>query len=46
MIAHRLSTVKVCDRIVVMDRGTVSGVDTWDKLVETNHSFQKIAESA
>lgn len=46
MIAHRLSTVKVCDRIVVMDRGTVSGVDTWDALVETNHSFQKIAESA
>ena len=46
MIAHRLSTVKVCDRIVVMDRGTVSGVDTWDTLVETNHSFQKIAQSA
>jgi ATP-binding cassette, subfamily B, bacterial PglK len=43
MIAHRLSTVKRCDRIIVLDKGRLVGCDTWDKLMADNKAFQKIA---
>lgn len=46
MIAHRLTTVKVCDRIVVMENGSVSGVGTWHQLVDSNETFKKISEVA
>jgi len=43
MIAHRLSTVKRCDRIIVLDKGKLVGCDTWDTLMTNNISFKKIA---
>ncbi|MEH6836207.1 ABC transporter ATP-binding protein [Falsihalocynthiibacter arcticus] len=43
MIAHRLSTVKVCDRIVVMENGRITGVGEWDTLMLENAAFQRIA---
>ncbi|MDC0487152.1 ABC transporter ATP-binding protein/permease [Amylibacter sp.] len=43
MIAHRLSTVKRCDRIIVLDKGKLVGFDTWDALMSNNTSFRKIA---
>jgi plasmid replication initiation protein len=43
MIAHRLSTVKQCDRIIVLDKGQVVGCDTWAVLMAQNKAFQKIA---
>jgi ABC-type multidrug transport system fused ATPase/permease subunit len=43
MIAHRLSTVKRCDRIVVLDKGHMVGCDSWDALMAGNASFQRIA---
>lgn len=43
MIAHRLSTVKHCDRIIVLDRGEVVGYDNWDALMAGNPAFQRIA---
>ena len=43
MIAHRLSTVKRCDRIIVLDKGKLVGCDTWDALMANNAAFQKIA---
>jgi ABC-type multidrug transport system fused ATPase/permease subunit len=43
MIAHRLSTVKRCDRIVVLDKGQMVGCDSWDALMAGNASFQRIA---
>jgi ABC-type bacteriocin/lantibiotic exporter with double-glycine peptidase domain len=43
MIAHRLSTVKRCDRIVVLDKGRVVGCDSWGVLMAGNAAFQKIA---
>jgi ATP-binding cassette, subfamily B, bacterial PglK len=43
MIAHRLSTVKHCDRIIVLDKGKLVGCDTWDILMTNNSSFRKIA---
>lgn len=43
MIAHRLSTVKRCDRIIVLAHGKVVGFDTWDALLASNEAFQRIA---
>jgi ATP-binding cassette, subfamily B, bacterial PglK len=43
MIAHRLSTVKRCDRIVVMEKGRVVGCDNWGALMDSNAAFQRIA---
>lgn len=45
MIAHRLSTVRHCDRIVVMDKGRVSGIGTWEGLEATNRVFRDLAQS-
>ena len=43
MIAHRLSTVKRCDRIIVLDQGRLVGCDTWDALMAGNEVFRRIA---
>ena len=43
MIAHRLSTVKHCDRIIVLDKGRVVDCDTWDWLMANSATFQSIA---
>jgi len=42
MIAHRLSTVKRCDRIVVMEKGRIVGCDGWEALMEGNAAFQSM----
>ena len=42
IIAHRLSTVKVCDRIVVLDKGRIVGLGSWRELMDNNPSFQKM----
>ena len=46
MIAHRLSTVKRCDRIVVLSEGEVAAVGTWAELLANSHEFRQIAELA
>lgn len=40
MIAHRLSTVKSCDFILVLDKGRLVGQGTYDELLEKNKFFQ------
>lgn len=42
MIAHRLSTVKICDRIVVLDRGRQVGEGSFDELSRSNVTFQRM----
>ena len=46
MIAHRLSTLKVCDRILVLKKGRVVGFGTWNELLGSNREFQSIARTA
>lgn len=43
IIAHRLSTVERCDRIVVLEDGRVAGCGRWQALMESNHVLRQIA---
>lgn len=42
IIAHRLSTVRHCDRIMVLDRGRLSAFGTWEELLAGNAIFQEL----
>ncbi len=43
IIAHRLTTVRFCDRIVVLDSGTISDIGTWDELMARSEVFRQLA---
>lgn len=43
MIAHRLSTVKKCDKIFLLEGGKLKGQGTYDELLEFNESFRATA---
>jgi ABC-type multidrug transport system fused ATPase/permease subunit len=38
--------VRICDRILVLDRGRIAGLGTWDELFATNPIFRQIATAA
>ena len=46
LIAHRLSTVRRCDRIVVMEGGQVSAAGAWADLAETSPAFRRLVHHA
>lgn len=46
IIAHRLSTVKRCDRIIMLERGRVAGIGSWDELHATSEAFRALAYAA
>jgi len=43
MVAHRLSTVRGCDRIVYVDGGRIAGIGNYAGLIESNSSFRRLA---
>ena len=44
MIAHRISTVRECDVIYVLDRGRIAAQGTYDELMATSEHFRAIAQ--
>ena len=42
-IAHRLSTVRDADQIVVLDRGRVVEIGTYDELISLGGRFAELA---
>lgn len=45
MIAHRLSSVRECDCIYVLDRGKVSARGSYDELLASSDHFRRLAEA-
>ena len=45
IIAQRISSVQDCDRILVLDGGTVNAFDTHENLLKTNRIYSEIYES-
>ena len=41
MIAHRLTTVKKCDKIFLFEKGELKNEGTFDELINTNENFRK-----
>ena len=46
MVAHRLTTVRDCDFIVVMERGKVSDIGSYDELLERSALFSSMVRGA
>jgi len=44
VVAHRLSTIRHCDRIVVLDGGEIIEDGTYDELIEKNGYFAELVE--
>ena len=45
IIAHRLSTVRNCDKLVFMKEGRVAAVGRFDELVRDNAEFRRLAQA-
>jgi ABC-type bacteriocin/lantibiotic exporter with double-glycine peptidase domain len=43
LIAHRLTTVKICDRIFLLEHGRLVASGSYDELTECNESFRAMA---
>ena len=44
VVAHRLSTVRHCDRIMVVDEGRIVEQGTYDELIAKNGIFAELVE--
>lgn len=42
VVAHRLSTIRLCDRILVMDKGKIVEDGTYDELIKADGLFSKL----
>ena len=45
IIAQRISSVKDCDRILVMDDGRVNGIGTHEELLDSNEIYREVYDS-
>ena len=46
LIAHRLSTVRACDKIVMLHRGAAIAEGTYDQLLQESREFQRLARAS
>jgi ATP-binding cassette subfamily B protein len=46
LIAHRLTTVRRCDRIVELEHGVVVGQGSYEELLGSSRSFRRMVEAA
>jgi len=46
IVAHRLSTVRNCDRLIFLNEGTVETIGTFDEVREQNRTFAALVELA
>ena len=44
IIAHRLSTVRKCDRIVVVDQGRIAELGTHDELIARGGPYKRLCD--
>lgn len=44
IIAHRISTLMDCNKIIVLEKGTVQAIGTYHTLAIQNESFQRLAK--
>jgi ABC-type multidrug transport system fused ATPase/permease subunit len=46
MVAHRLSTVRPCDEIFLLEHGRLAARGTYDELVQRNDTFREMVKGA
>ena len=44
MVAHRLSTVEHCDKIIMLENGVIAEEGTYSELMAKNGKFAKLVE--
>jgi ABC-type multidrug transport system fused ATPase/permease subunit len=45
LIAHRLNTIKKCDKIFLLEKGEIKDIGTFEELININENFRKTANS-
>jgi ABC-type multidrug transport system fused ATPase/permease subunit len=46
LIAHRLSTVRNCDQVIMLENGRVAAADSYEGLVARHDGFRALHEGA
>lgn len=44
IISHRVSTLKSCDKIILLESGNIYAVDSYENLQKNNRIFQRLSE--
>ncbi|MCG8451365.1 MAG: ATP-binding cassette domain-containing protein, partial [Pirellulales bacterium] len=45
IIAHRIATVQLCDKIYYLKNGTVAASGSYEELIATSEDFRQLAQS-
>ena len=43
MIAHRISTIKDCEIIIVLEEGKISSIGSYESLIKESENFKNLA---
>ena len=43
MIAHRISTIKDCDIIILLEEGKISSIGSYESLIKESETFKNLA---